>query len=158
MNTPKWNFTKTAVATLLIMLCTSATFAQSNFTDDEKAIRAVIQSAYVEGLQNWGNIADIEAGFHPTFELLTKTNDNKIIKLPIGKWIESVKARKAQNPDGPGAPVIAEIHNIDITVEAAAVKLDLLREGKKLFTDYLLLYKFEEGWRIVGKIYYRIPG
>jgi len=126
MNTPQWNFIKTAVSTLLIMLCTTGAFAQTvTSAEDEQAIRAVIQSAYVDGLQNWGNIADIEAGFHPTFELLTKTNDNKIKKLPIGKWIESVKARKAQNPDGPGAPVIAEIHNIDITVEAAAVKLDL---------------------------------
>lgn len=158
MNTPKWSFIKTAVTTLLIMLCTSAAFTQTSSSSDEQAISAVIQSAYVAGLQNWGDIADIEAGFHPTFELLTKTNDNKIQKLPIGRWIESVKNRKAQNPDGPATLVTAEIHNIDITVDAAAVKLDLIREGKKLFTDYLLLYKFEEGWRIVGKIYYRIPG
>jgi hypothetical protein len=158
MNTPKWNFIKTAVATLLIMLSTSAAFTQASSSSDEEAISAVIQSAYVDGLQNRGNIADIEAGFHPTFELLSKTNDNNIQKLPIGRWIEAVKKMKSQNPEGPGALVTAEIHNIDITVDAASVKLDLIREGKKLFTDYLLLYKFEEGWRIVGKIYYRIPG
>ncbi len=157
MNTKSSNFTK-GVITMAFMLFATTAFSQStNVVDDEKAIKAVIQSAYIDGLQNWGEIAEIERGFHPTFELLTKTKDNQIKKLPIKDWIEMVNNRKAQNPDGPPALVTAEILDVDITVDAAAVKLDLFRENKKLFTDYLLLYKFDEGWRIVGKIYYRLP-
>jgi len=29
--------------------------------------------------------------------------------------------------------------------------------GNKIFTDYLSLYKFEDGWKIVSKIYYKLP-
>ena len=35
-------------------------------------------------------------------------------------------------------------------------KIRLLENGTKLlFTDYLLLYKFEQGWKIVQKVYMR---
>lgn len=41
---------------------------------------------------------------------------------------------------------------IDITGNAAIAKVELYQEGNKIFTDYLSLYKFKEGWRIVSKI------
>lgn len=149
---------KQVIVTMLILVCSLAMFAQSGTSsDDELSIRNVIQSAYVDGLQNWGDVEAIRAGFHPTFELLSKNKDNEIQKLPIGQWIEMVETRKAQNPKGPEFLTSAEILEIDITVDAASVKLDLIKNEKRIFTDYLLLYKFEEGWRIVGKIYYRIP-
>ena len=143
---------------MLMLAWSSAAISQTGMgSDDEKAIRTVIQSAYVDGLQNWGDSEVIRAGFHPTFELLSKTNDNQIKKLNISDWIELVESRKAQNPGGPEFITTMEILNIDITVDAAAVKLDLIRNEKRIFTDYLLLYKFEEGWKIVGKIFHRLP-
>ncbi len=143
---------------ILMLFCSQPAHAQAgSFSDEEKAIRAVIQSAYVDGLQNWGDIEKIRAGFHPTFELLSKTKDNEIQKLPIEKWIEMVEARKAQNPGGPEFLTTADIIEIDITADAAMAKLDLIRNEKRIFTDYLLFYKFDEGWRIVGKIYHRLP-
>ena len=44
---------------------------------------------------------------------------------------------------------------IDITGTAAIVKIELFKGGKQIYTDYLSLYKFEEGWRIVNKIYFK---
>jgi hypothetical protein len=146
-----------AFAFLILVWSVNVAAQTGSVSVDEKAIIGVIETAYVDGLQNWGDIEAIRAGFHPSFELLTKTKDNQIQKLPIGQWIESVETRKAKNPEGPEKIITADIIDIDITVDAAAVKLDLIRDDKKIFTDYLLLYKFEEGWRIVGKIYYRIP-
>jgi hypothetical protein len=147
--------TFTAAIMLMIFTIANLPAQTTGAASDKAAIEAVIQSAYVDGLQNWGDSEVIRAGFHPEFELLTKTADNQIRKLPIEKWIEMVENRKARNPEGPGALVTADITSVDITVDAAVAKLDLFREGKKLFTDYLLLYKFDEGWRIVGKIYHR---
>ena len=46
---------------------------------------------------------------------------------------------------------------VDITGTTALVKLELHREGKLIFTDYLALYKFSEGWRIVSKTFYKHP-
>ncbi|MBE0640247.1 MAG: nuclear transport factor 2 family protein [Bacteroidales bacterium] len=158
MNSTGFSCVKSVFAFLLITVFSAFAVAQSeNVPEEEQAIRTVIQSAYVEGLQNWGDIEAIRAGFHPSFELLSKTKDNEIQKLPIGQWIEMVETRKAQNTDGPEFITSADILEIDITVDAASVKLDLIRNEKRIFTDYLLLYKFKEGWRIVGKIYYKIP-
>ena len=33
----------------------------------------------------------------------------------------------------------------------------VFRDGKHVFSDYLSLYKFEDGWKIIGKIFYRHP-
>jgi hypothetical protein len=38
-----------------------------------------------------------------------------------------------------------------VTGNAAMAKIELYQEEKKLFNDYLQLYKFKEGWSIVRK-------
>jgi hypothetical protein len=48
-----------------------------------------------------------------------------------------------------------EFVNIDISGSAACAKIELYQNKKKIFTDYLSLYKFSDGWKIVSKIYYR---
>ncbi len=53
--------------------------------------------------------------------------------------------------------VTAKYPIIDVSGDAAMAKVELYRNGKHLFTDYLLLYKFESGWQIVSKNYFRIP-
>ena len=30
----------------------------------------------------------------------------------------------------------------------------IYRAGKLIFSDYMSLYRFEDGWKIAGKIYY----
>ena len=51
--------------------------------------------------------------------------------------------------------MICEFLQIDITGNAAMAKINLKKNDVLIFTDYLLLYKFEEGWRIVSKTFYR---
>lgn len=131
--------------------------AEGDDTEKEtQAIRQVIQSAYVDGLQNMGSIDEIEAGFHPGFNLLGVRN-NMLTKFPIYSWVSSVKARKVKNPEGrPQEERLAcKYKSLDVTGHAAMAKIELYQKDKKLFTDYLQLYKFEEGWRIVSKIYHR---
>ena len=43
---------------------------------------------------------------------------------------------------------------IDVEGEAAVARIELFRGGKHLFTDYQLLYKFDDGWKIVSKVYH----
>ncbi|MFA8433245.1 MAG: nuclear transport factor 2 family protein [Marinifilaceae bacterium] len=37
------------------------------------------------------------------------------------------------------------------------IKVVFYKGNAPLFTDYLSLYKFNDGWKIVNKIYYRHP-
>jgi hypothetical protein len=140
-----------ALLTIILFSTFHLSFGQS----DEEAVKAVVTSAYVEGIHNRGNIEDIRKGFHPTFSMLRLTQ-NEIKPLPIEEWIASIeKNRKENTRQGPATE--GKFVSTDITGNAAVVKLELYRENKKIFTDYLVLYKFNEGWRIVSKTFYRHP-
>lgn len=137
---------------LALLIVSTATQAQ---TGDEDAIKAVIMSAYIDGIQNRGSADEIRKGFHPSFNMLRLT-DNEVKPLPIEEWITNLEKAKKENPTPP-ARAEAKFISIDVTGNAAVVKLELYRAGKKTFTDYLVLYKFTEGWKIVSKTYYRHP-
>jgi hypothetical protein len=136
------------IAAALVAPAASPALAQS----DQDAIKALIQSAYVDGLQNLGDLEKTKAGFHPDFVLLG-LRDGTLTRLPIAEWIASAGKRKA---DGVKPPLtVCKFLAIDVTGSAASVKLELHQNDKRIFTDYLSLYKFPDGWKIVGKIYYR---
>jgi len=136
------------IAAALVAPAASPALAQS----DQDAIKALIQSAYVDGLQNLGDLEKTKAGFHPDFVLLG-LRDGTLTRLPIAEWIASAGKRKA---DGVKPPLtVCRFLAIDVTGSAASVKLELHQNDKRVFTDYLSLYKFPDGWKIVGKIYYR---
>ena len=144
--------------TVFLTLCLFVFAAHANDIEKEKkAIQNVIQTAYIDGIHNLGDIEDIRKGFHPGFNLLGVNNQNSLTKFPIYTWIESVEKRKAQNPDGRAEEekITGKYKAIDVTSKAAQAEIELYRKDKKIFTDYLQLYKFEEGWRIVSKIYHR---
>jgi hypothetical protein len=82
--------------------------------------------------------------------------DNDVRPLPIEEWIANIEKSKDNNEPAP-PKAEGKFVNIDITGTVAVVKLDLFREGKRTFTDYLVLYKFNEGWKIVSKTYYKYP-
>jgi uncharacterized membrane protein len=120
---------------------------------EEAAIRKVIQEAYIDGLQNLGDIQKIRDGFHPDFEMLLFRN-GELSKMDIHSWIERVEQRKS-NPNTPKPDIAGNFLDFEITGTVAVVKLELLRNGNRIFTDYISLYKFEEGWKIVSKVYYQ---
>ncbi len=139
---------------LLLLFIAFATLKLSAQVNDTDQIKDVINKAYIEGLHNGGNLDETRKGFHPGFDLLILKN-NQLEKLPIYSWIESSEKKRKENPTPPAIKTTVNFVNIDITGTSAVAKIELLREGKLIFTDYLSLYKFEEGWRIVGKIYFK---
>ena len=141
-------------AVIVIFTALIATFTTVNAQTDEQAVKDVIQSAYIDGIHNLGDIGAIEKGFHPGFNLLIKNQNGQLVKFPIYSWIESTKKRKKENPEGSKEKTTVDFVDIDITGEAAMAKIDLFRGGNKIYTDYLFLYKFAEGWRIVSKVYH----
>lgn len=142
---------KLTILLLLVAIATLKLSAQANDTDQ---IKDVINKAYIEGLHNGGNLDETRKGFHPGFDLLILKN-NQMEKLPIYNWIESTEKKRKENQTPSPIKTVVNFVNIDITGTSAVAKIELSREGKLIFTDYLSLYKFEEGWKIVGKIYFK---
>ncbi len=96
-----------------------------------------------------GDIEAIKKGFHPEFNMLI-LRENTLVKYPLEEWIKSIKKRGY-----PSTGVVAwDILNIDITGNAAVVKVKIDISIRK-YSDYLSLYKFKDGWKIVNKIYFQ---
>jgi len=83
-------------------------------------------------------------------DLIKKTiTDSYVIGIHNGGTIAKEAGRV------PSVKTECKFLNIDITGNAAMAKIELHREGKLIFTDYLFLYKFKDSWKIVNKIYFR---
>lgn len=137
------------------MLLSSALFAGEAEVEKERAaIREVIESAYIRGIHIEWDAEAARNGFHPEFAMLIFEEDG-IRKLPIGDWVKSIEQNKKNHPEGPQYKITHEIPMVDVTGNAAVAKIELYRDGTHIYTDYMSLYKFEGGWKIVGKIFHR---
>ena len=127
--------------------------AQTSTGPDADAIRAVIEKSYFHGAFNELDPDAMRAGFHADFAIFSADGD-AMAKFPIATWADSVARRK-------GAPGFdpqknrwdCRIVTLDVTGGAAAAKVELSRNGKLVYTDYLSLLKFSSGWRIAAKVY-----
>ena len=146
---------KLIIVSIVLMLVSIRLFAQSDIdiAAEKAAIQKVTQDAYADGMINEGNIEAAREGFHPGFAILGVSN-NSLWKYPIYRWIESVEQRKKEGKIPPEKKVTFLYPLIDIIGNAAIAKIEFFEEEKLKYTDYLSLYKFEEGWRIVNKIFF----
>ncbi len=141
----------------MFTFCASG-FAQ-NAKQDKEAIKKAIQTAYVDGLQNEGDLDKIDSGIHPDFNLLGIGENNNMWKLPIDKWKEQTAKKKVDGkfPRTGDKLVSVKFESIDVTGTAAVAKIQFFVGKKLTYVDYISLYKFDNGWKMVNKIYYKIP-
>ena len=137
-----------------MMIAASVLVADDAAEKEEAAIRKVIEESYVKGVHIDRNVKAMRKGFHPQFSMFIM-KDNTISTWSIDHWIDVVEKGLKKNPMPPKHETTHEFSMIDITGNAAVAKIEIFRDGKHIFTDYMSLYKFKEGWKIVGKIYYR---
>lgn len=138
----------------LVLLAFAFTPTLKGNPSEADSIKNLINRAYVEGVHNGGNLEEVAKGFHPEFEMLI-LREGALSKYSINTWIDDMKRRRETNPLFKPERTDANYLNIDITGNSATVKLELIKGGKVIFTDYLFLYKFGEDWKIVSKIFYR---
>jgi ketosteroid isomerase-like protein len=120
--------------------------------DDTSDIKAVIQSAYVEGVHVKLDPTKMRKGFHPDFRMLV-LKDGKMTAVSLEEWIGRMEQREKENPNAPRPAIKAAFPLVNVTGDAAVARVEIDRDGKHTFTDYLSLYKFADGWLIVGKIF-----
>lgn len=102
---------------------------------------------YLDGLYE-GDTAKLGQAFHEVSHLYSMEKGG-VADLPRGKWFEFVKGRPSAKSRG--LERTDRIVSIDLSgPETAFVKLQCSIHPR-YFTDYLLLLKLEQGWRIVSK-------
>lgn len=100
---------------------------------------------YIEGTAN-GEPDRLRKAFHPDFNLYTVT-DKDSLRIRSGKqYIENIKQGEKSNR-------IGKIISIDITKDAAIAKIEILIPKWRIFTDYILLLKYQGSWKIIQKSY-----
>lgn len=143
---------------VLFLLVLLPLLVQSQTINKEvELIKSVIQSAYVEGIQNEGDVAKIDAGIHPDFNLLGIGENGTIWKLPISEWKEKVIKRKSEGklPRAKDNLISIKFLTVDVTGTAAVAKFEFYVADELKYVDYISLYKFSDGWKLVSKIYYQ---
>jgi hypothetical protein len=134
----------------------AAIFAFAGEGDDKKAVMKVIEDAYVKGVHAQPSGDAMRQGFHPEF-IMFVLDKGEIRKVTRDEWIARIEKASAQNNGAAKPDIKHEFPLVEITGNAAVVKVELYRDGKHIFSDYISLYKFEDGWKLVGKIFYRHP-
>jgi len=124
----------------------------SSQAQEQDIVKQVVQSAYIDGFANLVDVPAMAKGFHPSFEMLWLQQDN-VEKTPLSDWLEGAKRRVAKAAGQPPKIIFtSEFLQIDITGSVAVVKVAVYQSGQLAYTDYLSLYKFTDGWRIVSKV------
>lgn len=133
----------------------SAAAADSGAARDE--IVRVVEASYIHGAFNEQNTDAMRAGFHPVFKI-HGVRDGDLSTYPIDEWTRNIDKRKAK-ADYQQETWEHRFPMIDITGGAAVVKVELLKveggESKHVYTDYLSLLEFADGWKITDKVYHR---
>ena len=119
---------------------------------DKKAIKKVVEKAYIEGIHTTQDEETILSGFHPEFKMLV-LSDDEMRKVSLEDWMPRIEAMKKSNPEMWKGETTYKWHMVDQHDYAAVIKIEVHKNGEYFATDYMLLYRFNEGWRIVSKVF-----
>lgn len=120
---------------------------------DEDAVKNAINKSYIEAIHNLKELNNIENGFHPSFELLG-LREGELTKYTIDRWKKATEQR-AQRTSNEVIETTARFPMIDITGDAAVVKVELYKDNNLVSSQYISLYRFADGWKIVSEIFQR---
>lgn len=122
-------------------------------TSERAAIVKVIEDAYIRGMYFDRDQDAIEKGFHQAFTMFVNV-DGKVQTRSRQEWIRRVTRHPPLTKEQ-RKQVRWEFASVDISGGAAVARLEVHKAGRHEYTDFLSLYRFEDGWRVVAKTFHR---
>ncbi|MEO9887095.1 MAG: nuclear transport factor 2 family protein [Balneola sp.] len=150
----------TILFTALILIAGFTINSTLKVQQDEDDIKEVLMTGYVHGAFNELNPEAMTKTFHEDFAIFSPGKEGKINRYPIANWVEGTKRRKADpNFDPANNKWEHTFKRVNVSGKAAHVELELHRNGKHVYTDYLSLLKFDNQWKVVAKVFheYKTP-
>jgi hypothetical protein len=118
-----------------------------------ESLKNVIEEAYINGIHKTQDEKTAKKGFHHDFAMLVQDNGN-LKKVTVDEWLTFIEnTAKVENPRLWNSETTFSFDTIDITDNIAFVKIEVYKGSNQFSTDYFLLYKFDEKWKIVSKIF-----
>lgn len=118
-------------------------------------IKTSLTKNYVHGAFNETNIGAFKTIFHPEFSIINIQEDGSFFRFTRDMWEDILQERVEDKTfDYSTIALTPEYKNVSIVGSKASVTLDLLHNGKVVYTDFLLLTKINNEWKIVSKIYH----
>ena len=142
------------ILTLAVLMMASIALAETN--DDVAMVKQTIKLAYVEGIHMNRDIPAIRKGFAPEFTMFA-LKDGKVTKTSIDTWIGWIEEGLKKDPDRVMPETTYKFTMVEVAGNAAAARIEIYKDGVHVYSDFMSLYRFEDGWKIVAKTYYRHP-
>lgn len=145
----------TLLSLLLVLVAAFAVNSTLKIHHDEEEIKEVLKTGYVHGAFNELNPEAMAKTFHEDFAIFSPGKDGKINRYLIANWVEGTRKTKS-NPNFDPANNKWEhtFKRVDVSGKAAHVEIELHRNGKHVYTDYLSLLKFDNEWKVVAKVFH----
>ena len=142
------------IAVLAIgIVMTSSGISALCSSGDSEAVISTIEEAYVKGIHIERDIPAVKEGFHEDFRM-SMLRGGALTHMSIAEWIGAIEKSIERDPSPPRHETRWEFPMVDVTGDAAVAKVEIFRDGTHIYSDYLSLYRFEDGWKIVSKIYF----
>ena len=135
-----------------VLSCGQFSAQNAEVNPENEAIKKVIVDAYINGVFNKGDASLIKKGCHPDCDVLILAQ-GRLMKIPAYSYVDRLE--KNPGPVRPGTTY--KFTDIHVTGYAGLAVVEIFQEGKHIYTDYISLYKFNDGWKLVTKIFYSHP-
>lgn len=119
---------------------------------NEEAIRRAIEEGYIEGIHEEQDAEKVSRHFHPEFRMLVR-RDGAVGKVGPEAFLQMMIERRRSDPGFFEGELAFETPLLDVEGGAAVVRVEISRGGTHLFTDFILLYRFGDDWRLVSKVF-----
>lgn len=131
---------KNIVIVVTFLIGIQAIYAQTDVQDITSTL-----NDYIEGTAN-GEPKRVKRAFHKDLNLYSIANDS--VRVWNGKnYTDGIKEGRKSNR-------IGRIVSIDYENDAAMAKIEILMpNAKRIYTDYLMLLKYQGRWTIIHKSY-----
>ena len=140
---------KTKTTALALLLASLFLIGAANAENESTPITTVIENAYINGIWLNGDEEAARAGFDSAF-VMQVAQEDEVISASLDGWMERLGLHGEPLREG----ITHEIEVLDRTGRAAVAKVVIFQDGEELYTDYMSLYEFDDGWRIVAKTFH----
>lgn len=141
----------------IVLISTTIYSQQSAGISDNKteveAVKKVILESYIEAIYIKADTNLIKKGWHPEAAISMLQPNGTLVKLTTKFWIDTFR----KNPKPYDPEVKYEFTEVKVTGTAAIVIMEIYHGEKHIYTDYMNMYKFKDGWKIASKTWYSYP-